>query len=118
MKSFRIFLAALFAFAPSVAWSQQTPNHAYGAFTVGGTAVVFPKMLVGLCAYSISNQEASQTIYVGYDSSVTTTTGTPILAGQPWSETLSYQSVPAGTTLWFIASGSGTTNAIKFLVGC
>ena len=90
----------------------------YAQFTVAVTATALPGgMLTGSCSYLVTNGDA-QPIYLGLDSSVTTSTGTPIAAGA-WLAVnqLTYQG--ASDHKIYLISATGTSaNAVKVIASC
>lgn len=73
----------------------------YGTVTVGTSAVLVITGAVGREEVTIQNVHASNILYLGTDSSVATTTGLKLLAGESMT-------VRSGGPIYGIASGAST----------
>ncbi len=87
----------------------------YGHLTLTANTPGAVPIVAGLAAYAVTNSSGA-TIYIGFDNTVSSTTGTPIPNGQTASVTLTF--IPGGPTapaVW-VVSGSDTT-AVTYLAG-
>lgn len=110
-------LPALFLVGPLPALATQAPNHVDKTITLAATTATAMTMLPGMCAYHLYNGDAA-TVYWGFTSSVTDSTGTPITAGTPFNWTLSYQSSVSGTTIYLYSVAGTSAGAVKWRGAC
>lgn len=76
-------------------------NSSYGAVSIGATAAVLVAARQQRESVLIKNNHASQILYLGGDSSVLTTTGLPLAAGESVR-------IESKNVIYAIASGAST----------
>lgn len=90
-------------------------NSKYGTLTLAASTATAIPMIAGETAYNITNSDTA-IVYLGTDSSVTSTTGTPIPAnGGTATVTMTYENSVAGTSIYVYSVAGTASNAVAYL---
>lgn len=111
---------AILSLATPAHGQSQPPQHLSLTMTLAATtATSLPKMLVGICQYTIQNNDSGgRSIYFGWDATVSNAHGLNIPSGTAYTPTITYQSTQAGSTIWLYSVAGTDANAIQIVSNC